>query len=215
MCGRFTETVSYEKLERRFAIRRGAKKSLPPRYNIAPGQEAAVITGHGDRALHFMRWGLKLPGGHLAINARAEMLAEKPSFRRLLPNQRCLVPADGFYEWLKEGRARRPFRFVRRDREPFAFAGLWDDGLFTIVTTGANACVAPYHDRMPVILRPEHEDRWLDPGCPPDRLRGLLSPYPDDEMAAYPVSSWVNNVRNESPDCIAPLVDEEPLLPGF
>ncbi len=215
MCGRFTETVSYEKLERRFAIRRAAKKDVPPRYNIAPGQEAVVITGHGERTLDFMLWGLKLPGGHLAINARAETLADKPSFRRLLPKQRCLIPADGFYEWRKGGGSKRPFRFVRKDREPFAFAGLWDDGLFTIVTTSANACVAPYHDRMPVILRHEEEDAWLDTGLPPERLSRILSPYPADRMEAYPVAPLVNKVRNDSPECIAPAADEEPLLPGL
>ncbi len=165
-----------------------------------------------------MRWGLissraKDPavGNHM-INARAETVAEKPSFRDSLKKRRCLILADGFYEWQKQGSAKQPVRIVLKNREPFGFAGLWDtwessDGekinFCTIITTEANELLKPVHDRMPVILNREAEDVWLDPLVPaPAKLLPLLKPYPSEQMEFYLVSQIVNSPANDSLDCL-------------
>ena len=221
MCGRYSQTADAGKLARRFGLE-------PPgpgffsRYNIAPSQDAPVIAGDAPKNLRLMRWGL-VPAwakeasiGHRMINARAETVAEKPSFRRAFESRRCLAPADGFYEWRKlEGsRAKIPMRFVLKSREPFAFAGLWDIWRkpdsgelrsFTIITTAANELLRPIHDRMPVILRPEDEEKWLDPGLSdPNRLSSFLKTYPAEEMEAYEVSTRVNSPKNDDPACLTP-----------
>jgi putative SOS response-associated peptidase YedK len=171
------------------------------------------------REATFLKWGLvprwaKDPAvGNRLINARAETVTEKPSFRDAFKRRRCLVPLDGFYEWSRRGDRKRPFYFHMRDGEPFAVAGLWEvwegDGgpleTCTLLTTGANELLAPYHDRMPVILRPEDYDRWLDADISrPELLLPLLRPYSPEEMAAYPVGLLVNSPSNEDPRCVEP-----------
>ncbi|MFH1724017.1 MAG: SOS response-associated peptidase, partial [Elusimicrobiota bacterium] len=167
MCGRYTQTADIKTLQRRFGFRaEGA--AFAPRYNIAPGQTAPLVVRDEARRLALMRWGLvpswaKDPAiGHRMINARSETIAEKPAFRKPFEKRRCLVVADGFYEWRRAGRAKVPVRFVRKDGAPFAFAGLWDRwrvpgetplDTFTVLTTSANSLVAEVHARMPVILR--------------------------------------------------------------
>jgi len=149
------------------------------------------------------------------INARAETVATKSAFRVALRNRRCLVVADGFYEWQQRGRTKQPYRIVLKSREPFGFAGLWEtwtapDGetirTCTIITTEANEQLKPIHDRMPVILTREAEDIWLDPAIQdPAKLLPLIRPYPAEEMDAYPVSRWVNKPDHDSPECIEPM----------
>ncbi len=221
MCGRYTQTAELQELVERFGIDEPGI-ALAPRYNLAPSQDAPVVGVNpktpAARTLRLMHWGL-VPhhAGDRArpiINARAETLARRPAFRGLLSKRRCLVPADGFYEWRREGRLRSPMRFTLRGGGPFAFAGLWDrwlqpDGTplysFTIVTTSPNSLLEPVHNRMPVILRPEDEARWLDPAsADPATLSPLLKPFPTQRMEGYRVSRVVNSPVNDSPECIAP-----------
>ncbi len=224
MCGRYSQTKGLDRLRERFGFRSDLT-SLPPRYNLAPGQEAPVIVSAAGKELRLLRWGLVPPwapasGGEEAavsglINARAETLALKPSFRAAFERRRCLVPADGFYEWRPaSGGSRRktPLRVVLKNGETFAMAGLWEawrrpDGseihTFTIITTEANHLLRPVHDRMPVILQPGDEDLWLDPDVrEAARLEPLLVPYPAGEMEWYPVSPVVNDPRHVLPECI-------------
>ncbi len=219
MCGRFTLTQPAEAVAQRF----GAQMILfefGSRYNIAPSQPVAVVLQNGERRIEACRWGLvpfwaKEPDiGNRLINARAETLAEKPAFKYSLTRRRCLIPADGFYEWRKEGNRRIPVYIRRRDGGLFAFAGLWDewqspDGsplrTCTIITTEPNALVATIHNRMPAILLPEQESQWLDTSLKePSRLLALLQPYPAEELEAYAVSTRVNNPGNDDPLCIQP-----------
>lgn len=221
MCGRFTLTILLAELEKRFFIDE-IMASIQPRYNIAPTQNIAVITKseNSRRALTEMRWGLvpswadDLKIGNRMINARAETLAEKPSFKRLLSKRRCLIPADGFYEWKKNGKAKTPMRITLKNQEPFAFAGLWDSwnknpkgetvNTCTIITCEANSFMKPIHDRMPVILKKEAEDQWLDLSLTnPVELCKLLIPFPAIEMTVYTVSSAVNLPGYDGPECIA------------
>lgn len=221
MCGRFTLRTPAADLVRIFELLRSDE--LQPRYNIAPTQPVAIIreTPKG-RELSLVHWGLipswsKDPSiGSRMINARAESVASKPSFRSAFRRRRCLIPADGFYEWRKvSAKAKQPYLIGRADWRPFAFAGLWEhwtgpDGgeieSCTIITTEANELLQPLHDRMPVILEPEEYADWLDPAInDAERLQPLLDPYPPDLMALYPVSTTVNNPRNEHPACIKPL----------
>ncbi len=226
MCGRYTQTAPLQDLIDRFGIEE-PDFDLAPRYNLAPSQAAPVVGVNpntpGTRTLRLMHWGLvpyhTKDAAKPIINARAETLAQRPAFRWLLPRRRCLVPADSFFEWRKEGRFRTPMRFKLPSGEPFAFAGLWDrwlqpDGTslysFTIVTTSPNSLLKPVHNRMPVMLLPEHEAKWLDPATKdPAALTPLLKPYPAEMMDGYCVSRAVNSPVNDSPECIAP--DEAPL----
>ncbi|OGX06897.1 MAG: hypothetical protein A3G87_00625 [Omnitrophica bacterium RIFCSPLOWO2_12_FULL_50_11] len=221
MCGRYTQAVDLKKLISRFRIDHALPK-LPPRYNVAPGQQAPIVLADGGRHLKLMTWGLvphwaqdpKIGNG--MINARAESLTEKPSFRRPFLRSRCLVVADGFYEWCDVGHGRRkvPTWISLSSGEPFAFAGLWDAWRnpagetiesFTVITTTANDVVRPIHHRMPVILAREAEDHWLDPELrDPDKLRDLLVPYLSAEMRAYEVASLVNSPENDVPECKQP-----------
>ncbi len=243
MCGRFTQRLSWRELHELMDLI-GAPLNLRPRYNIAPGQDVAVVraadpgsqsarpgprsggTGSG-RTLAMLRWGL-IPAwakdhaiGHKLINARSETAAEKPSFRSAFRHRRCLIPADGFYEWRRGGGTRQPWLFGQRDGAPMAFAGLWErwtvpEGAAltgslaerspgdavetcTILTTAANETVAPVHGRMPVILPPDACDTWLAGGEVP------LEPYPADAMTAWPVSTHVNRPANDDPACIEPV----------
>jgi len=219
MCGRFLLHAPVEVLQRAFGFEE--RPNLQPRYNVAPTQTVPIVRRKGDdgRELAPVRWGL-IPswakdasiGGRL-INARAETVAEKPAFRGAFRRRRALVPADGFYEWRKrEGdRPKQPLLIRRRDGQPFALAGLWEhwrgpEGevqTCTIVTTAANAVLAPIHDRMPVILDPAAYDRWLDPARP--GAEELLRPCPDEWLEAFPVGTRVNNVRNDAAELIAPM----------
>jgi putative SOS response-associated peptidase YedK len=211
MCGRFTITDP-----RRVAACYGAAVigELPARFNVAPSQEVAAVIAPGR--IELLRWGL-VPAwaddpsiGNRLVNARAESLERKPAFRDALRTRRCLILADGFYEWRRDGKVRRPF-FVRlRGGTPFAFAGLWAERqgvrTCTIVTTEANALVAPIHDRMPAILRPEHEARWLDPSVrDPGDLVDALEPFPSHLMEAWEVSTRVNKPDHEEPANIEPV----------
>jgi putative SOS response-associated peptidase YedK len=236
MCGRFTQTHSAEDIAATFGL--AEIPQWPPRYNVAPTQvvptisalrnpEGTVATSGRDRQLkpdrQFkpLRWGLipswakDLSIGAKLINARAETLQEKPSFRDAFKRRRCLIVADGFYEWKKQAGKKQPFYFRLENGELFAFAGLWDrwhssegDVLetCTIITTHANELAAPVHDRMPVILPPEHYDRWLDPNLQTTTdLQTLLRPYPTEAMSAYPVSAVVNSPTHDQPDCVAAI----------
>jgi len=223
MCGRFVLRTPVEELRRIFGF--VEQPNLMPRYNIAPTQDVPVIRQRrnpaGERTLQMLRWGLvpsfaeDTKGGARLINARAESVAEKASFRAAFRRRRCLVPADGFYEWRAEGKAKQPYLIQRRDRGVFAFAGLWErwspkeqgEGpafidSFTIVTTAANALLRPLHERMPVILPPEAHATWLDPDGEPDRLQALLKPAPDDWLSYAPVGTEVNAARAEGPQLV-------------
>jgi putative SOS response-associated peptidase YedK len=222
MCGRFTLFEPDKVLSREFGV--SGAPPLSPRYNIAPSQSVAAVRpvpeGSG-RELALLRWGLipswsKDPAiGNRLINARAETAREKPSFRNAFKRRRCLIPANGFYEWQRLERGKRPYFVRMRDERVFAFAGLWDrwespdEGAVetcTILTTSANAVLAPIHDRMPVILPPGEYDRWLDPSLKdPDSLTPLLVPFPPEKMLAYPVSPRVNAPSADDKGCIAPL----------
>lgn len=219
MCGRFTLTSSPQRLRDRFRLA-AAPEALPPRYNIAPTQDVLVIPARTRRLLRPARWGLvphwasDLAIGQRMINARAETLTQRPAFRDALSRRRCVVPADGFYEWRRVGRTRQPFFVAAPDGAPLALAGLWDlwqppDGerlaSFTIITTPANAVVAPIHDRMPAVLDDDALERWLDPGvADPAALSALLAPAGETALHARPVSTWVNSPEHDDPQCLAP-----------
>ena len=223
MCGRFTLTSSPQSLESRFDL--DETPELSPRFNIAPGQMIATVTASSTgskNSLAMRRWGL-IPSwakdpkiGSRMINARAETVAEKPSFRSAFRKRRCLVPADGFYEWAAAGAGpKQPYHVARVDRAVLAFAGLWEhwagaDGdvieSCTLITTDANAAMKAIHARMPVILDPDDYGLWLDPAIDDVvRLGGLLRPLPDDALAMHPVSRRVNRPEFDDPSCIAPV----------
>jgi putative SOS response-associated peptidase YedK len=193
-----------------------------PSYNLAPSQPGLVITADAPDVFQVMNFGLvpfwakEKKVGFSMINARSESLLEKPAFKPLLvQNQRCLVIADGFYEWEKVGKEKLPYRFVLKDREVFAFAGLWSRWRdpttevpyksFTIITTSPNDLVKPIHDRMPVILSKEEELAWLSGDIAVEQLLTLMDPYPDDDMTKFRVSKEVNNVVNNHADLLLPL----------
>ncbi|MGX1901769.1 SOS response-associated peptidase [Thermolongibacillus altinsuensis] len=219
MCGRFSLTVSEEILRQYFPFELSAK--VLPRYNIAPGQEVlAVVSDDRKMTGRMLKWGLvpywandpKI--GFKMINARAETVDEKASFKHAFKKRRCLILADGFYEWKKEGNQKIPCRFTLKNEQPFAFAGLWEkwdkhgDPMYTctIITTKANELVEAIHDRMPVILPKEWEKVWLDPAIEDaEYLKSLLRPYPSEEMKMYEVSTIVNSPKNDVPDCIKPV----------
>ena len=219
MCGRYSLTTAPEALRRLFEF--DNRPNLAARYNIAPTQEVPVVRGSAaGRTLAHLRWGL-IPSwakdrsmASKMINARAETVAEKPAFRAAYAKRRCLVPADGFYEWRTEDGAKQPFRIGMKGGGAFAFAGLWeswadpeggDDAVetFTILTTAANAKLHAIHHRMPVILPQELYAAWLDPAADPHAI--ALGPYPGEPMAFYRVSTRVNYVRNDDPGCVEPL----------
>jgi putative SOS response-associated peptidase YedK len=199
-----------------------AEPGFVSRYNIAPGSLIPAVRTHVQTAQPeavALRWGLvpswtKSDHGTQLVNARAETVAIKPSFRDALRHRRCVIPASGFYEWEHRGRARQPWLFRRRDERPFGFAGLWEgwraaDGAMletcALITTGPNALMRPIHDRMPVLLAPEQFASWLDPRVTqPDELASLLRAAPAETMSAFAVSRHVSNVRNEGPVCLAP-----------
>jgi len=223
MCGRFTLTIDPADLRDAFP---GLTfpESMAPRYNIAPSQPVAVVANNGKSTVEFFKWGL-VPGwaqdpsiGNRMINARAESLAEKPAFRAAYKRRRCLILADGFYEWkaVPGQKGKTPMLVKMKSGEPFAFAGLWEawhpdqeDAILscTIITTAPNALLEKIHDRMPVILKPEAYPLWLDPGeQTPEALNKLLKPYPATQMTAFPVARLVNDPKNDAPECVAPVM---------
>lgn len=221
MCGRFTLTVSARVLGELFNVPEPA--GVAPRYNIAPTQQVLVArTGEGGCELASARWGLiphwadDLAIGARMINARGETVASKPAFRSALKHRRCLIAADGFYEWKKVGAGKQPYLIRFADGRAFAFAGLWERWLprdggapvdsCTIITTAPNELLRELHDRMPVILPPAAFEVWLRPEpLAAPRLEELLRPHPDAEMEAFPVSRRVNSPANDDPSCCDPL----------
>lgn len=222
MCGRFTLTADLNTLQEAFPWF-NIPEGLEPRYNVAPTQPVAVVPNNGKNQVDFFVWGL-IPSwakdtkiGNRMINARAETLAEKPSFRTAFRRRRCLVLADGFYEWRREakGEPKTPMYIKLSSGKPFSIAGLWEtwyskDGSkilsCTIITTQPNSLLEKIHNRMPVILAEDSYPLWLDTGEPdPKQLSNLLVPYTAQEMVAYPVARLVNSPRNDSPACIQPV----------
>jgi putative SOS response-associated peptidase YedK len=219
MCGRFTSSVRKDQLAERFEVN---VPELRERFNVAPTQSVLGIRlgDEGNREATFLRWGL-VPHwakdasiGSKMINARAETLLEKPSYKGLLKSKRCLIPADGFYEWKREGKTKLPLHFALASGEPFAFAGLWSRWLdkgtgelletCTVITTTPNTLVAPVHNRMPVILTLDAEKLWLDPEVDSQEAVTLLTPYAADLMRALEVSTRVNSVANDDPSLLEP-----------
>ncbi len=215
MCGRYSLIADLGELARRFEFE-GDWLEFESSYNVAPTHDVLTVVGGEARRAGYMRWGL-IPHwakdhkiGSRMINARAETVAEKPSFRDSLRRRRCLVLADGFYEWQRNGKEKRPMRVVMRSGEPFAFAGIWSvwkdpEGnrvpTCAIITTIANDVLEPIHERMPVILPKEAEQFWLDPSVDdPAAITDVLTPAPDDAMNAYEVSTLVNSVANNRPE---------------
>jgi putative SOS response-associated peptidase YedK len=221
MCGRFTQRTRLNEWLRFYSLE--SQLHWEPRFNIAPSQPVLAIRHDplGDhQELATLRWGLipswtdDISMGNRLINARAETLITKPSFQSALKSRRCLVIADGFYEWKKSGKNKQPYFIQMADERPFVFAGLWDRWAksspaiesCTIITTTPNALVADIHDRMPVILAEAAATLWLDRTVEDaESLTSLLVPYPDSEMVAYPVSPLVNSPQHDSADCIAPI----------
>ena len=222
MCGRFTLTIDPTHLQEAFpwAV---ILDDLTPRYNVAPSQPVAVIPNTGDNTLSLYKWGL-IPSwskdptiGDRMINARAESLAVKPSFRNAYRRRRCLILADGFYEWkqIPGMKSKQPIYIQLTDNRSFAFAGLWEiwkspEGpevrSCTIITTQPNSLLEPIHNRMPVILPPNAYSRWLAPeDRQPPQLNDLLIPYPSADMVAFPVSRMVNSPQVDSPELIKPV----------
>ena len=224
MCGRFTLRHSATEIAERFDVT-NLTFDFVPRYNIAPTQPVAAITvDHtGERWLRPLKWGLvpfwaKDPSiGSRMINARAESLADKAAYKHALERRRCLIPADGFYEWVKNGTKRMPMHIHFRDGRLFAFAGLWDrwsrgEGQpiesCALITTSANALVAPIHGRMPVLIDRGAYDLWLDPRASEDDLRALLAPFSAEAMEAFPVSPRVNGTDVDDADLARPVTPE-------
>lgn len=229
MCGRYTLTVTWEELLLYLELESSQVPFHTPRYNVAPGQMIPALISDGEKhRLGQLKWGL-VPSwaeddkmGWRTINARAETLAEKPAFRRAFASKRCLIPADGFFEWKKlASNKKQPMRIIPKQAKLFHFAGLYDTwtspngkriSTCTIVTTMPNRVMEPIHDRMPVILGHDAAAQWLDRKITDtSKLMPLLQPCPTDWLDVYPVNSLVGNVKNDSPACIEPM-DEQPTL---
>ncbi len=231
MCGRYTlANPDPARLRARFDILESAEiPEEEPRFNIAPTDPVLAVRRleEGGRELGRLRWGL-LPGrwaekkGPPLINARAETLLAQPAFKESFVERRCLIPADGFYEWLTDERGKRPVWISRPDGELFAFAGLWaglrqkdtDEHLYscTIVTCAPNELIEPIHNRMPVVLDPQLEAAWLDPEAGPDELMSMLAPAPDDALTLREVNDYVNDVRKDGPQLIEPREEQGALF---
>jgi len=228
MCGRFTATFEFSDIRVRWNLDRDLP-SFRLRFNIAPEQISPTITvivrHNGGNEYRLMHWGL-IPHwaadptiGNRMINARAETLLDKPAFKQLVGSRRCIIPADGFYEWRKEGRRKVPMWVHLKSREPFGLAGLWDvwrkpDGKrvesFTIITAEPNELVRPIHSRMPVILQSKDEEQWLDASRTPFvKAKSVLKPYPEELMDAHDVSPIVNSAKYDGPECIRPVSNDE------
>jgi putative SOS response-associated peptidase YedK len=221
MCGRFTITLEAADLQQDLGIT-DMPSDWQPRFNVAPTQPVAAVLDANTRKAEWLRWGL-IPSwakdptiASSLINARSETVAEKPSFRQAFNRRRCLILADGFYEWKRSANQKgpsQPYYFQRIDKKAFVFAGLWEtwkppEGepirTCTIITCAANEIVSPVHERMPVMLSGESMWNWIEFSSP-DALKGILLPYPPDWMKAFPISRLVNNANKESPDMVKPL----------
>ena len=225
MCGRYDNLIAREAYKALFRAERLPNWNFPPRYNVAPTDQIPIVRvdpRDGTRELALARWGLipfwmkqkpKVPH----INARAETAHKAPMFREAFAKRRCLIPATGFYEWQKRADGRQPYRFVREDLAPFAFAGLWEYAKIggetivsaTIIVGEPNRLVAGIHDRMPVILMPDDYNAWLDEATPIDAARAMLKPYDAEMMKAYAVNRAVNSVKNDTEECIEAVEDGE------
>lgn len=219
MCGRFSLSTDISLLQEQFDF--DLDGTFQPRYNIAPSQEILVVGSNGyKRVGRTMKWGLIPPWstdekiGYKMINARAETLEDKASFKQPFKTKRCLILSDGFYEWKINANGKQPYRFILKNQKPFAMAGLWerwDKGgmpLFTctIITTTPNSLTKDVHDRMPVILKEDAYGAWLNRNLTDiSQLKDFLQPYPAEEMSAYPVSSLVNSPKNDTPTCLEPI----------
>jgi putative SOS response-associated peptidase YedK len=216
MCGRLLQTPSAEQLASIFGAVVGDVQ-LGPRFNVSPSQSVALVRQEGShRIIDLARWGFDRAarGGSLVFNARSESAATKPTFRHAMRVGRCVVPADGFYEWSHAPGQRVPFVIRRRDSQPLALAALWESGrdahgapirVCTILTTAPNEVLQPLHDRMPVVLAAESVGQWLDPAIrDPERLAPLLGPCPAADLEALPVDTYVNDPRHEGPRCLSP-----------
>ena len=221
MCGRFVSKAKRGEIEKEFKVEIGDGNLTAPRYNIAPTQMiAAVAEIENERELSLFKWGL-VPRwakdesiGSKLINARAETLTEKPSFRDAFRSRRCIVPVSGFYEWMRVAKgAKQPFYFYLKEKEVFGFAGLWEEWLdtetgeavetCTIITTEANEVLKPVHNRMPVILKSDFYEEWLNPKVKDTaKLHNLLVPYPAGEMSSHAVSRAVNSPSEDSAELI-------------
>ena len=220
MCGRFTLSKPKKIKAKDLGLKQSEVDLLRPRYNITPTQKVGAILADGSPRLEALRWGL-IPRwakdekiGSRMINARAETIGEKPVFRGLLRDHRCVVLADGFYEWAGDGKAKQPYFIHLKHGEPFTFAGLWSAWkntkgeelkTCTLITCAPNELMEQIHNRMPVILDAESRDEWLNPDNQEiELLTRLLHPYPKSQMEAYPVSKIVNSPTNDTEDCIKP-----------
>jgi putative SOS response-associated peptidase YedK len=222
MCGRFALATEKNILDMLYDLEIRTGFNLVPRYNIAPSQQVPVVRlspVDGRRELALLKWGL-VPFwaddptiGSKMINARAETVADKPSFRDAFKKRRALVPASGFYEWKKTDSSKQPYYITTKGNRPFSLAGLWETWnkgsetleTFTILTTDPNPLVAELHNRMPVIIPQEGYKLWLAPAADPAALKSMLAPYPKGELQFYPVSPLVNNPSNDNPGLIEPL----------
>lgn len=227
MCGRSSLTKTEKELEKRFNATfysEDLERYNPlPNYNVAPSHIMPIITQSDREHFQPMRWGFIPPWakdekiGFKMINARVETLLEKNTFKKAVSNKRCLVPADGFYEWKRKGKEKQAFRIQKKDASLFCYAGLWSKWVspqgeeifsFTVITQKPNKLVEDIHDRMPVILTKEQEELWLSEDISPEELLNMIEPYSDDDLDAFPVSNKVNNVRNNDVSLIQPI--EEP-----
>jgi putative SOS response-associated peptidase YedK len=223
MCGRYDNLIAREAYRAMFKAMRLPESNFPPRYNVAPTDPIPIIRidpRDGERELAMARWGLipfwmkekpKVPH----INARAETVPKLPLFREAFAKRRCLIPATGFFEWQARADGKQPYRFVRKDLEPFAFAGIWEFARIggeeilsaAIIVGEPNPLVGAIHDRIPVMLLPEDYDRWLEPDADVDTLRGMLRPCDEGLMRSYPVSRAVNSVKNDTEECVQEFED--------
>lgn len=226
MCGRSSLTKTEKEIEARFHATfysEDLERYNPlPNYNVAPTQYHPVITNLEPGTIHLYKWGL-IPFwakdskiGYSMINARAETIVEKPAYKNAFKSRRCLVPLDGFYEWKIINGEKIPFRILTTDQEIFTVAGLWETWKspagenifsFTIITVEANEFMKKIHDRMPAILTKESEKLWIENNIPSQQLQELLAPYPDQNLQAYQVNKAVNNVRNNFPELLEPVLD--------
>jgi len=223
MCGRFSLTKQEADIESRFNAR-FYSNDLVRRYNVAPSQLALVMTSEKPEELQLFKWGLvpswsKDPAiGNRMINAKSETVFEKPSFKNLIRRKRCLVVSDGFYEWKTiNSKTKIPYRFCLKNEDLFTFAGIWDSwpdkqtgeilNSFSILTTDANQLVEPIHDRMPVIIKREDENKYLDENLDETTLKQMFLPFPPEEMKAYPVSPLLNSPKNDTAELLLPFID--------
>jgi putative SOS response-associated peptidase YedK len=212
MCGAYSLFTDFGKLSKRFKAK-PPKVSYPKRYNIRPSQPLVTILNTDPEQMVIAQWGIvpfwDKTGKKQIINARKDSL-EKPTFKKSFLERRCLILADGFYEWKAEGsKSKTPYRFTLKSEEPFAFAGIWqedgEDPSCVIITTDPNKLVEPIHNRMPAILQSGAEKEWLNPDLEPEQALNLLRPYSDNEMRSYSVSTMVNLPKNDVPSIIEPL----------